>query len=589
MKRGYGGVGWLGPVGASVGSVFERAIKGVIMANPYDVERSWPDYFLEERKLFDEGQGTYKTGEHPVWTVHCPLGYIGNSTIIEGDDGLIVYDTGINADAGAHILSEIRKISDKPIKAIFYSHHHADHYSGTGSLVDIADVEAGNVTIYAWDNFEEEMANEFGAILPRQIMGVAYYGGPVLPPEELHHHGIGLHTLGGTAAYIPPTRRCRRTPSWRSPGSSSNVFYTGGEAISEFGIHIPQFDMVIIADEFFTGIPNMHSIRGSKPRLRRELRQGVGSGARDSAAVAARLAHHPHRGQGHDLRGGHPLPGCHPVPLGPVDPADQQGIHARRAPARPQGSARPLEPAALFGSHLRHAVHDRPRVLHRVGELVRRRRHRTSSPPSPRQGRTRFVELMGGGDAVLDAAKTAHADGDHQFAAELAQLVVRADPDNEDAKLVKAAALRARGYQELNPIARSWYLTGALELEGAFDPAVVLQEGMKNFESSATVRDTAKNWRYLLDAEAAGETRLVIGIRATDSGDELTVTLRNSVLSTEDGISADADAVVELVTADIVGRPNVSAVKTVDGDADAFGRLVAFLDTEPTIFYMHQR
>jgi hypothetical protein len=25
--------------------------------------------------------------------------------------------------------------------------------------------------------------------------------------------------------------------------------------------------MVIIADEFFTGIPNMHPIRGSKPRI----------------------------------------------------------------------------------------------------------------------------------------------------------------------------------------------------------------------------------------------------------------------------------------------------------------------------------
>jgi hypothetical protein len=45
------------------------------------------------------------------------------------------------------------------------------------------------------------------------------------------------------------------------------VFYTGGEAISEFGLHIPEFDMIAIADEFFTGIPNMHSIRGSKPRI----------------------------------------------------------------------------------------------------------------------------------------------------------------------------------------------------------------------------------------------------------------------------------------------------------------------------------
>ena len=106
-------------------------IPGVALAeNPYKVERSWPDYFLEHQKLFTEQAGTYKAGKHPVWTVHVPDGWIGNSTIIEGDDGLIVYDTSVNAQAGAYIAAEIRKISDKPIKAIFYSHHHGDHYKG---------------------------------------------------------------------------------------------------------------------------------------------------------------------------------------------------------------------------------------------------------------------------------------------------------------------------------------------------------------------------------------------------------------------------------------------------------------------------
>ena len=113
------------------------------MANPYDVERSWPDYFLEHRRLTVEMQGTYKCGDLPVWTVHCPLGFLGNATIIEGDDGLIVYDTGVNAEAGAHIAAEIRKISDKPVRAIFYSHHHGDHYNGTSAIVDAADVAVG--------------------------------------------------------------------------------------------------------------------------------------------------------------------------------------------------------------------------------------------------------------------------------------------------------------------------------------------------------------------------------------------------------------------------------------------------------------
>jgi hypothetical protein len=94
--------------------------------NPYKVERSWPDYFLEHQKLFTEQAGTYKAGKYPVWTVHVPGGWIGNSTIIEGKDGLIVYDTSVNEEAGAFIAAEIRKISDKPIKAIFYSHHHTE-------------------------------------------------------------------------------------------------------------------------------------------------------------------------------------------------------------------------------------------------------------------------------------------------------------------------------------------------------------------------------------------------------------------------------------------------------------------------------
>ena len=136
-------------------------------------------------------QGTYQCGELPVWTVHCPLGYLGNATVIEGDDGLILYDTGVNAEAGAHIASEIRKISDKPIKAIFYSHHHADHYNGTSAIVDEADVASGDIAIYAWDNFEAERANEFGEIVARQALGVAYYGGALLPAEDMHHHGIG--------------------------------------------------------------------------------------------------------------------------------------------------------------------------------------------------------------------------------------------------------------------------------------------------------------------------------------------------------------------------------------------------------------
>ena len=196
---------------------------------------------------------------------------------------------------------------------------------------------------------------------------------------------------------------------------------------------------------------------------------------------------------------------------------------------------------------------------------------------------------MGGSDIVLDEAKIAHAAGDHQFAAELAQLVVRSEPENEDGRLVKAAALRALGYQQLNPIARSWYLTGALELEGAIDPALVLGAMTEMLAAEGSTRDAVAGWRYVLDAERAGRTRLTVGIRVEDTGEEFTVRLRNSIIVVEDGIAGDADATVEATPALLAGMADAPAAVTLSGDTTALGELRSLLDCEMTGFYMHQR
>ena len=195
---------------------------------------------------------------------------------------------------------------------------------------------------------------------------------------------------------------------------------------------------------------------------------------------------------------------------------------------------------------------------------------------------------MGGTDVVLDEAKRAHADGDHQFAAELAQLVVRSEPDLEDAKLVKAAALRALGYKQLNPIMRSWYLTGALELEGSIDPDQILGAMLEMLAAQESARETVAGWRYLLDADRAGTLDLSVGIQPKESEEPFTVHLRNSVLTVEDGVREDADAVVE-ISAEGVRAMDADLANTVTGDPGAYARLLDLLDTEVVGFYMHQR
>ena len=75
--------------------------------------------------------------------------WVSNIFLIEGDDALIVYDTGLSRENGEAVLAEILKISDKPIRTIFYSHHHTDHYNGTDALVSAdADILAEYIAVW---------------------------------------------------------------------------------------------------------------------------------------------------------------------------------------------------------------------------------------------------------------------------------------------------------------------------------------------------------------------------------------------------------------------------------------------------------
>ena len=70
-----------------------------------------------------------------VWSIG---GYsLVNTTVIEGEHGLIVYDTGDTREEAEHIREAVEKISDKPIKVILYSHSH--YALGGGALVDDPD------------------------------------------------------------------------------------------------------------------------------------------------------------------------------------------------------------------------------------------------------------------------------------------------------------------------------------------------------------------------------------------------------------------------------------------------------------------
>ena len=61
-------------------------------------------------------------------------GYMINSTVIVGDQGVILVDSGGTAEVGRHIAATVRRITDKPVTHVVNTHHHGDHYLGNGAF-----------------------------------------------------------------------------------------------------------------------------------------------------------------------------------------------------------------------------------------------------------------------------------------------------------------------------------------------------------------------------------------------------------------------------------------------------------------------
>ena len=59
------------------------------------------------------------------------MGYaLANSVLIEAPDGAIIVDVTETMKSGASAFAALREVSKSPVKAIIYTHNHADHVFG---------------------------------------------------------------------------------------------------------------------------------------------------------------------------------------------------------------------------------------------------------------------------------------------------------------------------------------------------------------------------------------------------------------------------------------------------------------------------
>lgn len=477
---------------------------------------------------------------------------LSNMTIIEGDDGIVVVDPLISAETakvGMDLYFKHR--GEKPVKAVIYTHSHVDHYGGVRGVVNEDDVKAGKVKIFAPEGFLEAAVAENVMAGNAMSRRASYMYGNLLQPDAKGQVGAGLGTTtsAGTVTLIAPTDIITKTGDKRKIDGLTYEFLLapGSEAPAEMLWFIEEKKAISAAEDCTHTLHNTYSLRGAKIREPLPWSKYLNQALRmwgDKAEVMFAQHHWPTFGNEEVVKllksqrdlyryindetlrlANHGLT--------EVEIAEEFEL--------PPSLANTWANRGYYGS----VSHDvkatyvlylgwfdgNPATLHQL---------------TPVDSSVKYVEFMGGADALLKKAKESYDKGEYRWVAEVVNHVVFADPKNQDAKNLQADALEQLGYQAESGPWRNFYLTGAKELRDG-----VAQLPTPNTASPDTVRAMTLEmfFDYLavrLNGPKAGDAKAVLNFDFGDDG-KYVVELENGVLNhTADHQAEGADATITL-------------------------------------------
>ncbi len=522
---------------------------------------------------------------------------ISNMTLVEGTEGVIVIDPLVSCETAAAALALYRSVrGDRPVTSLIYTHSHIDHFGGAAGVVP--DGDAGDIPIVAPEHFTEHAVSEnlqAGAAMSRRA---TYMYGTLLPrgPEGQMTCGLGPAPSSGTLSLLPPTVEITHTGQELVLDGVRIVFQMtpGTEAPAEMNFYFPDFRALCMAENATHNLHNIVTLRGA---LVRDAHAWAGFLDESIAMFAAEsdvsfASHH------------WPTWGSDNI----VDYlAKQRDLYAylndqtlrylnRGFTGAEIAEMIELPPSLASSWHCRGYYGS---VSHNVKAVYQRYMGWFDGNPAhlwphpPEQAAVRYVEFMGGADAVLAKAERSYAEGDYRWVAEVVNHVVFADPTNVAARELLARTYTQMGYAQENATWRNFFLTGAQELRGSNVEGPAGQNALA-LMAHISVTQVFDAIAIRIDGRKAAEMRFSINWTITDTGERYLLRLENGVLSNASNRHTD-DAVLSvgvprsqllllvlgLVTLEsLVGQGVASA----EGDLSALDSIRAILDPPDPMF-----
>jgi alkyl sulfatase BDS1-like metallo-beta-lactamase superfamily hydrolase len=415
------------------------------------------------KRLANTIKMTKKKIEHPAHGVYLANNYgFGNTVMIETATGVVIVDTTENAKSARDILAEFRKITDKPIKKIIYTHGHVDHIFGTPVFM-----EEGTQVISTLKTVEFLNMSQ-GWLAPHLNRSRKIQAGRIdaayamKMPIDIAFKGYDGETL------IRPTVTFDDTYTFKQDDTVFELYDTGGEASGHLIIWMPKEKICISGDLFYGSFPNL-----STPMLSPRSAEDWISGIDRIISLGPEY-----------------LVPCHGLSLtGKTEILTQltnyrnaaQYVLDKSIEAINQGKT--VE-AAIKDIRLPEKYASLPYLQEYYGRVdwsirgIYRKytgwydgRGTGLNPLPAGYLAGEIVTLSGGVNAILDRAVAAQENNEHQLAVELADIVIAANPDEKVARIIKSYSLDYLGY-----------LNGNLNMFGFYRSAAAMERKKADYK-----------------------------------------------------------------------------------------------------------
>jgi alkyl sulfatase BDS1-like metallo-beta-lactamase superfamily hydrolase len=523
---------------------------------------------------------------------------IANMTLIRSNAGWIVIDPLTSSESSAAALALANEhLGERPVVAVLITHSHADHFAGVLGVVSQEQVRSGKVPLIAPEDFVNESLNE--NVLAGNAMNrrATYMYGNLLPASATGYvtTGLGAAVSMGSTGFIVPSDFIYKTGETRTIDGVEIEFQMtpGTEAPAEFIFYLPAFKALCMAEITSHHLHNVYTPRGAQVRDALEWSSQINEsidlfGHRIDVQFASH--HWPIWGQ-----------------ADAIDYLEKQRdlykyIHDQTLRLANNGYTKEeIAEQVHLPDSLGQEFYNRDyygTVHHNCRAVYVKYLGFFDGNPStlyqlpPVEQAKRYMDFMGGADAVVDKARGSFDKGDYRWVAEVLNHVVMSDPDHIAGRALLADTLEQLGYQSESAPWRNFYLCGALELRQglpetkAFQASGGIAAGMpiENFFQTLAVR--------LLPTAADGLAVSIL-LNLTDMDANYLVTVKNSVFNYFKNKDTAADTTLTISSADfkklimgLTDGPTLMAEKKLEiaGDAKVMRSLSQLFDQFPRRF-----